>query len=89
MQWTLTLSLGIPTTWNLAILQNELSIGNADATITSLKAAFAKRYPGVTFKFEKKKDNSLNSGLISPSSPTRVGSSIKQGTTYTIYVVSN
>ena len=85
----LTLSLGIPTTWNLAILQNELSIGNADGTISSLKAAFANRYPGVTFKFEKVKDNTYNSGLISPNSPTKVGASIKQGNTYTIYVVSN
>lgn len=85
----LTLSLGVPTTWKLAILQNELSIGNADGTINSLKKAFANRYPGVTFKFEKKKDNTYNSGLVSPNSPTKAGSSIKQGNTYTIYIVSN
>lgn len=86
---TLTLSLGVPTTWKLAILQNELSIGNADGTINSLKNAFANRYPGVTFKFQKVKDNTYNSGLISPNSPTKVGASIKQGNTYTIYIVSN
>lgn len=86
---TLTVSLGVPTTWKLAILQNELSIGNADATINSLKNAFASRYPGVTFKFEKVKDNTYNSGLVSPNSPTKVGASIKQGNTYTIYIVSN
>lgn len=86
---TLTLSLGKPTTWKLAILQNELSIGNADATINSLRNAFANRYPGVTFKFQKVKDNTYNSGLVSPNSPTKVGSSIKQGSTYTIYIVSN
>lgn len=86
---TLTLSLGIPTTWELAILENELSLGNADATINSLKNAFSNRYPGVTFKFQKVKHNSYNSGLVSPTSPTNVGTSIKQGNTYTIYVVSN
>lgn len=86
---TLTFSLGKPTTWKLAILQNELSIGNADATINSLRNAFASRYPGVTFKFQKVKDNTYNSGLVSPNSPTKVGASIKQGNTYTIYIVSN
>lgn len=86
---TLTLSLGVPTTYKLAILQNELSIGNADATINSLKNAFANRYPGVTFTFKKVKDNAYNSGLVSPTSPTKVGASIKQGQTYTIYIVSN
>ena len=86
---TLTLSKGKPTTFNLAILQNELSIGNADATINSLKNAFANRYPGVYFTFQKVKDNTYNSGLISPNSPTKVGASIKQGNTYPIFVVSN
>lgn len=86
---TLTLSLGKPSTWKLAILQNELSIGNADATINSLKSAFAKRYPGVTFVFKKVKDNAYNSGLVSPTSPTKVGASVKQGETYTINIVSN
>jgi len=86
---TLTLSLGKPSTWKLAILQNELSIGNADATINSLKNAFAKRYPGVTFVFKKVKDNAYNSGLVSPTSPTKVGASVKQGETYTINIVSN
>ena len=86
---TLTLSLGKPTTWKLAILQNELSIGNAVATINSLRNAFANRYPGVTFTFQKVKDNTYNSGLVSPNSPTKVGAQIKQGNTYTIYIVSN
>ena len=86
---TLTLSLGVPTTWKLAILQNELSIGNADATINSLRNAFANRYPGVTFVFKKVKDNAYNSGLVSPTSPIKVGASIKQGQTYTICIVSN
>ena len=37
---TLKLSLGIPTTWTLMIFQNELSIGNADSTINSLRNVF-------------------------------------------------
>ena len=86
---TLTLSKGIPETKKLAILQNWLSIGNADATINSLRSNFAKNYPGVNFVFEKRKDNTLNSGMIAQNSPTTAGSEVKQGQTYTIYIVSN
>lgn len=86
---TLTLSKGIPETKKLAILQNWLSIGNADATINSLRNNFAKNYPGVNFIFEKRKDNTLNSGMIAQNSPTTAGSEVKQGQTYTIYIVSN
>lgn len=86
---TLTLSKGIPETKKLAILQNWLSIGNADATINSLRSNFAKNYPGVNFIFEKRKDNTLNSGMIAQNSPTTAGSEVKQGETYTIYIVSN
>lgn len=86
---TLTLSKGKPTTWNLSILQNEFSVGNADATINNLKKVLASRYPGVNFVFQKVKDNTYNSGLLSPNSPTKIGAAIKQGNTYTIYIVSN
>ena len=86
---TLTLSKGKPTTYSLVIMQNELSIGNADGTISSLRNAFAKRYPGVNFVFQKVKDNTYNSGMLSPNSPTKVGSAVKQGNTYTLYIVSN
>ena len=86
---TLTLSKGIPETKKHAILQNWLSIGNADATINSLRSNFAKNYPGVNFIFEKRKDNTLNSGMIAQNSPTTAGSEVKQGQTYTIYIVSN
>ena len=86
---TLTLSKGIPATYNLVIMQNELSIGNADGTISSLRSILPKRHPGVNFVFQKVKDNTYNSGLISPNSPTKIGSQIKQGNTYTIYVVAN
>jgi beta-lactam-binding protein with PASTA domain len=86
---TLTLSKGVPTTKTLYIQQNWLSIGNADATITSLRTQFANNYPGVSFNFIKVKDNTLSSGMISKSSPTNHGSSVTQGQTYTIYIVSN
>lgn len=86
---TLTLSKGIPETKKLAILQNWLSIGNADATINSLRSNFSKNYPGVNFIFEKRKDNTLNSGMIAQNSPTTAGSEVKQGQTYTFYIVSN
>lgn len=86
---TLTISKGIPETKNLAILQNWISIGNADATIASLKSNFATYYPGVNFNFIKVKSNTLNSGMIAENSPTGAGSVVKQGQTYTIYIVSN
>ena len=86
---TLTLSKGIPQTKNLSILQNWISIGNADATIASLKNNFNEYYPGVNFNFIKVKDNTLNSGMIAKNSPTNSGTPVKQGNTYTIYVVSN
>lgn len=86
---TLILSKGIPATKNLAILQNWLSIGNADATISSLQSKFSEYYPGVSFKFIKVSDNSLNSGMIALNSPTTTGTPVKQGNTYTIYIVSN
>lgn len=87
---TLTSSLGIPTTWKLYYSENNLSPGNADGTIASLKKEFASRYPGVTFVFKKVKHNTYNSGLIdTKNSPTKLGDSIKQGQTYTIYVIAN
>ena len=55
----------------------------------SLSKQIEKRYPGVTFVFNKVKDNAYNSGLVSPTSPTKVGASVKQGETYTINIVSN
>ena len=87
---TLTLSLGVPTTWKLSYYQHELSFGSADGTIASLKNAFANRYPGVKFVFEKVKHNTYSSGMIdTQNSPTNLGDLIKQGQTYTIFVVSN
>lgn len=86
---TLTISKGLPTTKTLYIQQNWLSIGNADSTISSLRTQFANNYPGVNFTFIKVKDNTYSSGMISKSSPTNINSSVTQGQTYTIYIVSN
>lgn len=86
---TLTLSKGIPTTKTLYIQPNWLVLGDADATINSLKKQFCNNFPGVTFAFEKRSDNSLQKGMIPKNSPTNDGSSVKQGNTYTIYVVGN
>ena len=86
---TLTLSKGVPVTKTLYIQQNWLSIGNADGTISSLRTQFSSNYPGVTFNFIKVSDNTLSSGMIAQNSPTNHGSSVTQGKTYTIYVVSN
>jgi len=86
---TLTISKGVPTTKTLYIQQNWLSIGNADSTITSLRTQFANNYPGVNFTFKTVKDNTLSSGMISKSSLTNHGSSVTQGQTYEIIIVSN
>ena len=86
---TLTLSKGIPETKVLYIQTNWLVIGNADGTISSLKKEFANNFPGVNFNFIKVKDNTLQSGMIPKNSPANYGTSVKQGQTYTIYVVSN
>ena len=86
---TLTLSKGIPQTFKLSIMQQDLSVGNATATVNNLKKVLANRYPGVIFNIQTKAHNTLNAGLPHPDSPTKNGSTIKQGETYTIYIVSN
>ena len=86
---TLTLSKGIPQTFQLVITQQDLSIGNATATINNLKKVLTSRYPGVNFNIQAKPHNTYNAGMQHPDSPTKNGSTIKQGNTYTIYIVSN
>lgn len=86
---TLTLSKGVPTTKRLFIQPNWLVLGDADSTIESLKKQFSNNFPGVTFVFEKRSDNTLQKGMIPKNSPTNDGSSVKQGNTYTIYIVGN
>lgn len=86
---TLTLSKGVPSTKKLFISESWLSYGNADATINSLTEQFVSKFPGVNFNFIKVKDNTIASGLLAANSPTTAGTSVTQGETYTIYIVSN
>ena len=86
---TLTLSKGRPQEFKLSIAQNELSVGNATATINNLRKVLANRYPGVNFNIIAKPHNTYSPGIPHPDSPTKVGSKIKQGNTYTIYIVAN
>lgn len=86
---TLTLSKGRPKEFELSIAQNELSVGNATATINNLRKVLANRYPGVNFNIIAKPHNTYSPGIPHPDSPTKVGSKIKQGNTYTIYIVAN
>lgn len=86
---TITLSKGIPTTSKLYINGSLTISGSADTTISLLTDFFNKNYPGVNFIFKKVKHNTLNNGMISDNSPTNAGSSVTQGKTYTIYIVSN
>lgn len=86
---TLTLSKGKPKEFQFSITQADLSIGNATTTINNLRAVLANRYPGVNFNIIAKPHNTLNAGMPHPDSPTKNGATIKQGNTYTIYIVSN
>lgn len=63
-------------------------LGNSySSTVSSLKAYFEKNYPGVEFKFVAKSHASLAPGNIHENSPTKPGMKVKQGKTYTIYIV--
>ena len=82
------LSRGPAKTFNVTIQETWLG-SNATSTINSLKAKLRDAAPGVTFYFEQKASNSLPSGMIHESSPTKGGNgSFKQGNSYTIWVVS-
>lgn len=71
----------------LNIQESWLSIGSSSKTISSLKSKLSATYPGATFNIIAKEHNSINSGLIHPSSPVNTGTLIKSCRTYTIYVV--
>ena len=72
---------------NLNIQEGWLSPGNSSKTISSLKSKLASAYPDAIFNIVTKDHNSINSGLIHPSSPTNNGTPIVSCKTYTIYVV--
>ena len=63
-------------------------LGNSyNDSVSSLKSYFSKNYPGVEFKFVAKTHASLAPGNIHEDSPTKPGAKVKQGNTYTIYIV--
>lgn len=71
----------------LVIQESWLSIGSSSKTISSLKSKLSAAFPGATFNIVAKEHNSMNSGMIHPSTPTNTGTQIKSCHTYTIYVV--
>jgi len=85
---TITLSKGVATTKTLVITQSLLG-SSYNATKNSLSSYFANNYPGVTFNFVAKSHNTMSPGLIHPSSPAKVGTSVTQGKTYTIWIISD
>jgi len=81
------LSKGQAKTYTVEIYESQLTFGNADATITTLKNYFAANYPGVTFNFLKKKTNQYpNSGYIHEDSPVKDGKKVTQGNSYSVWI---
>lgn len=72
---------------NLVIQEGWLSIGSSSRTITSLRNNLSANYSGATFNITTLDHNSMNSGMIHPSSPANTGTAIYSCQTYTIYVV--
>jgi len=85
---TLTLSKGTPAT-TVVYIRPELYGSTADATISTLRTVLGQENPGVNFTFVKKSHNSLPSGYVHSDSPTTMGTSVTQGTTYEIWIVDN
>lgn len=86
---TITLSKGIASSFTIEINESQLSIGNADQTINSLKSFFASKYPDVTFVFIKQASNVYpNAGFIHESSPIKDGSKVTQGKSYNVWITN-
>ena len=85
---TLTLSKGKPKTYTFTYGENDMSFGNTQGTISKLKSRVSIAYPGVTFNYKTVSHNSYSAGMILPTGDClKNGSSIKQGSTYTICIV--
>lgn len=83
------LSKGAAKKFTVEITESQLSIGNADGTISSLKSYFAQKYPNVKFIFYKKNSNTYdNSGFIHESSPIKDGSTVTQGNEYQVWITN-
>ncbi len=85
----ITLSRGAAKTYTVEIYESQLSIGNANGTINTLKTYFANNYPGVTFNFSTKKSNTYsNSGYIHENSQVNDGTKVTQGKTYNVIITT-
>jgi beta-lactam-binding protein with PASTA domain len=84
---SITLSKGTAKTFTVQFEENQITPGNPDETINTLKAYVKTAYPDVTFTFEKQVTTVLpNSGFIHESSPIKDGSSVTQGNSYKIWI---
>ncbi|MCI9233865.1 MAG: PASTA domain-containing protein [Bacilli bacterium] len=72
---------------NLTIQEGWLIPGNSSKTISSLQSKLTAAYPNAKFNIVTKEHNSMNSGLVHPSSPSNNGTPITSCKTYTIYIV--
>lgn len=84
------LSKGASQTFTVQFNESQLSIGNPDETINTLKNWVANQYPNVTFTFTKKTSSVYeNGGFIHESSPIKEGAKVTQGNSYQIWITTN
>jgi beta-lactam-binding protein with PASTA domain len=84
------LSKGSALSFTVQFNESQLSFGNPDATISTLRTWVTNQYPGVTFTFSKKTSSVYeNGGFIHESSPIRDGSRVTQGNSYQIWITTN
>lgn len=83
------LSLGAAKTYTVEISEAQLSLGNADKTISTLTNWFNSNYPNVKFTFTKKASNTYsNAGFIHENSPIKDGSKVTQGNSYQVWITN-
>lgn len=83
------LSKGIAKSFTIEISESQLTLGNADKTISTLSSWFNSKYPSVTFSFIKKSSNTYpQAGFIHESSPIKDGSSVTQGRSYQVWITN-
>lgn len=81
------LSKGPATTFTIEISESQLTIGNADKTISTLRTWFSSKYSGVTFTFVKKPSVTYgNAGFIHENSPIKDNSKVTQGNSYQVWI---